>query len=143
MTKTLLLGALVVVSAGCIIVAEDGPYRTRRVVDYEASPPEPYGDVVVVERHHVHTAGCGHYWYNGRWYQHPGHVHGPGCGHVYHEGAWVLAGAVVVKEAHVHDAHCGHYWHSGNWYYMHRHTHGPGCGHYWDNSKRVWIAVKW
>jgi len=100
----------------------------------------PSGVVVAVERVHVHSAACGHYWFDGRWYFHSGHVHAVGCGHVFQEGTWVLAAPVVVEKVHVHDAYCGHYFHGGAWFYMHGHRHGPGCGHHWNGS--LWVAVK-
>jgi hypothetical protein len=48
------------------------------------------GKVVVVERGHVHTAHCGHYWHRGSWYHAAAHVHGDGCGHVHREGRWII-----------------------------------------------------
>ena len=58
----------------------------RHVVVHEAD-----GDVVVIERGHLHTAHCGHWLWRGRWYHRHGHVHAGGCGHVHRDGAWVLA----------------------------------------------------
>lgn len=46
--------------------------------------------VVVVKKGHVHTARCGHYRYNGRWYIVKNHVHGSRCGHRFVRGAWVF-----------------------------------------------------
>ncbi len=58
----------------------------RHVVVHET----PRGDVVVIERGHVHTHHCGHFFRRGHWYVHHGHVHGHGCGHVHRDGIWVL-----------------------------------------------------
>lgn len=139
MTRIVAAAALALASAGCLIV-HDRPYRHTTIVDYETAPPSPSGSLVVIDRGHVHSASCGHYWYNGGWYAHRGHVHGPGCGHVHHDGVWVLAGNVAIKAGHVHSAHCGHYQHGGVWYYMHNHVHGPGCGHVHRGG--AWVAVK-
>lgn len=127
--KTLLVAVAAVGLVGCVVHATGYVHH-----------PAPVGEVVVVERVHVHGAGCGHYWYNGAWYYQSGHVHGSGCGHVFIEGHWVLSAPVVVEKVHVHDAHCGHYFCGGTWYYMHAHHHGPGCGHHWDGH--VWVAVR-
>ena len=112
--KTLLMLAAAAGLGGCVVRA-----------GYVHHAP-PSGEVVVVERVHVHTEACGHYWYNGAWYYHAGHRHAAGCGHVFVEGHWVLSAPVVVETVHVHDAHCGHYFCGGTWYYMHSHHHGPG-----------------
>ena len=50
----------------------------------------PHGDVVVIERGHVHTDRCGHYHYRGGWYHAPGHVHAANCGHVFRGGLWIV-----------------------------------------------------
>jgi hypothetical protein len=47
---------------------------------------------VVIGRGHVHTVGCGHYYYRHHWYYLPAHVHGPHCGHVFVNGGWVARG---------------------------------------------------
>ena len=61
--KTLLLAALLA-TAGC------------------AAP-------AAVEKGHVHTDVCGH-WFDGEgWRTSPGHAHQAGCGHVYRGGRWV------------------------------------------------------
>jgi len=127
--RLLIAGLLAAALGGCVVHVQPAHYH-----------PPPSGEVVVVERVHVHSATCGHYWYDGRWYFHTGHVHAAGCGHVYTEGTWVLAAPVVVERVHVHDAYCGHYYYGNTWYYMHGHRHGPGCGHHWDG--RVWVAVR-
>jgi hypothetical protein len=136
-----LIGAIAAMAyaSGCIIVT-DNPHRHVTYEEYESRPPRPEGDVVRVEHVHVHTEGCGHYWYNGSWYLVSGHVHGPGCGHVCHDGLWVLAGAVPIRENHVHSATCGHYCCNGVWYYMHGHVHGPGCGHAYRSG--IWVTVR-
>src|SRR4051812_13233255 len=94
--------------SGCVVHVKEAPPPHRTVVVEEEYRPAPQGNVVVVERVHVHDANCGHYWYNGSWYIWSGHRHGPNCGHVYHEGHWVMAKQIVVVQGHVHDAHCGH-----------------------------------
>ncbi|HHL72640.1 MAG TPA: hypothetical protein ENJ29_09030 [Bacteroidetes bacterium] len=48
------------------------------------------GTVVVVKKGHVHSARCGHYRHNGRWYYIKGHVHGARCGHKKVNGVWVV-----------------------------------------------------
>lgn len=125
--------------SGCVIHAHPGPPPRHETVVVEEEY-RPQGNVVVVERVHVHDAGCGHYWYNGSWYLHTGHRHGPNCGHVYHDGYWVGARQAVVVQGHVHDAHCGHYYSGSSVYYMHGHHHGPGCGHSWNG--KLWISVR-
>jgi hypothetical protein len=138
--RLLLALSVAALLGGCVVHAHSGPPPHRTVIVEEEYRPAPTGNVVVVERVHVHDDFCGHYWYNGAWYLHTGHRHGPGCGHVFHDGHWVMAGEVVVRQGHVHDAHCGHYFYSGTWYYMHNHHHGPGCGHNWNG--RVWVSVR-
>ena len=51
---------------------------------------EPDGDVVVVERAHVHSHHCGHYYHRGHWRHVRNHIHGHGCGHVHRDGVWVF-----------------------------------------------------
>ena len=141
--KRAIVLAVALAVPGCIVV-HDHDLHPRHVVhddDYEVRRPAPVGQVVVIERGHIHSEGCGHYWYNGSWYHSTGHVHGAGCGHAFVEGVWVHAGVVTVAAAHVHNDHCGHFQCGGSWYYMHEHHHGPGCGHSYRNG--VWIAVKW
>lgn len=46
--------------------------------------------VVVVKKGHKHTARCGHYRHNGRWYFIKGHHHQKGCGHHFAGGVWVF-----------------------------------------------------
>jgi hypothetical protein len=46
--------------------------------------------VVVIERGHVHSHHCGHYFRRGCWYMAHGHVHGHGCGHFHRDGIWVI-----------------------------------------------------
>ncbi len=139
MKRAIILVAAIAVP-GCLVVRDHPPRRVVVDDDYEVSRPAPSGNVWVVDRTHVHTSGCGHYWHNGTWYHHTGHVHGAGCGHAFVEGVWVHAGVVTIKTGHVHSDHCGHFQHGGSWYYMHEHRHGPGCGHVHRNG--IWIAVK-
>jgi len=134
--KTLIGMVLAAALSGCVVHVHENPPPQRAVVVED----HPQGNVVVVERVHVHDAGCGHYWYNGSWYLHAGHRHAAGCGHVFHEGHWVMAREVVVVQGHVHNATCGHYFHGNTVYYMHNHQHGPGCGHNWNG--KIWIAVR-
>lgn len=47
-------------------------------------------DVVVIERGHVHTDHCGHFFHRGHWRHHHGHVHRHGCGHHLRGGLWVV-----------------------------------------------------
>lgn len=137
-----MLAAAIGAAGGCLIHTADG--ETALILpgmiivdrDEDAHRP-PVGTVWTEEARHTHDAHCGHYWYDGRWYQWRDHVHGPRCGHVFHNGVWVLAGAVRVARGHVHDAHCGHYHWNGHWYYMRGHRHGHSCGHHWDG--RMWI----
>ncbi len=137
-----LFALLGLATSGCrVYVHEHERRQPDRVVVYEDRHDDPVGTVVVIDRGHVHSEHCGHYWYNGRWYHHTAHRHGQGCGHVYHDGAWVLAVVHREQSGHVHSANCGHYHHNGSWYYMRGHVHGAGCGHRWDG--RVWIAVRW
>lgn len=122
---------------GCVVhVRELRPQRHVTVV--EEAHEAPSGAVWVVETRHVHSDHCGHYWYNGQWYQVRGHVHGAGCGHIYHDGHWVLAAASSRDCAH--DDRCGHYHHNGRWYFMRGHVHRKGCGHEWNG--RMWITVR-
>jgi hypothetical protein len=58
----------------------------RHVVVHET----PRGDVVVIERGHIHSHHCGHYFHRGHWYVAHGHVHAHGCGHVHRDGIWVV-----------------------------------------------------
>ena len=58
----------------------------RHVVVHET----PRGDVVVIERGHLHSHHCGHYFWRGGWYHHAGHVHAHGCGHAHRDGIWVV-----------------------------------------------------
>lgn len=37
--------------------------------------PASQPSTVVIEKDHDHGAGCGHYYYNGRWYAEPEHIH--------------------------------------------------------------------
>jgi hypothetical protein len=37
--------------------------------------PAQQPSTIVIEKEHVHGAGCGHYYYNGRWYAEPEHIH--------------------------------------------------------------------
>lgn len=46
--------------------------------------------VVVVKKGHLHTARCGHYRYNGKWYIIKNHAHGPKCGHHFVSGVWIF-----------------------------------------------------
>ena len=75
MMKLLALLLLALAAAGC----------RRHVVVHEAD-----GDVVVVERGHVHSHVCGHYYHRGRWRVVHNHVHAHGCGHVYRDNVWVF-----------------------------------------------------
>ncbi|MEM7305593.1 MAG: hypothetical protein AAF682_02930 [Planctomycetota bacterium] len=63
--------------SGCILHGGHGGYH------------RPHGKHVVISGGHVHTTGCGHYAYRGRWYHAGKHVHGPGCGHHFSGGIWV------------------------------------------------------
>jgi len=49
-----------------------------------------YPRAVVIQKGHVHTVRCGHYYYRGQWYFLPAHVHGPRCGHVLVHGVWLV-----------------------------------------------------
>lgn len=59
----------------------------RHVVVHETAR----GDVVVIERGHVHSHHCGHYLWRGGWRHHHGHVHAHDCGHVHRDGIWIVA----------------------------------------------------
>jgi hypothetical protein len=48
------------------------------------------GRVVVIDRGHVHSHHCGHYWHRGNWHHLASHVHGDGCGHHHREGRWIV-----------------------------------------------------
>ena len=41
------------------------------VIEQPAAKPT----TVIIEKEHVHSATCGHYYYNGAWYSEPEHVH--------------------------------------------------------------------
>lgn len=60
----------------------------RHVVVHERHDHDP--DVVVIERGHVHTDHCGHFFHRGHWRHHHGHVHRHGCGHHFRGGLWVV-----------------------------------------------------
>ena len=75
MMKLLALLLLALGAAGC----------RRHVVVHEAD-----GDVVVIERGHVHSHHCGHYFHRGHWRYARGHVHAHGCGHVHRDNVWVF-----------------------------------------------------
>jgi hypothetical protein len=119
--------------SGCMLVT-DKHGHTRLVLFH----PEPVGVAVSRVDCHHHD-GCGHYWYNDRWYAHHGHRHGHGCGHYYHGGRWVLAGSVNVGHGHVCNHHCDHYHHNGHWYGVRHHRHGHGCGHVLRGG--VWVGI--
>ena len=76
--RLLLAVSLAAALGGCVVHAHGYVHH-----------PAPTGEVVVVERVHVHSAACGHYWYDGRWYVHSGHVHAAGCGHHWNGSVWV------------------------------------------------------
>jgi hypothetical protein len=60
------------------------------IVHAHRPPPPPHRDVVVIERGHVHSDHCGHYYHRGGWYHSQGHVHGASCGHVFRGGLWIV-----------------------------------------------------
>ena len=79
--RGILLGALLLVGlSSCVATAR--PARGR---------PQA-AKVVVVKKGHAHTARCGHYRHDGRWYHLKGHVHKRGCGHAHVQGVWVRRG---------------------------------------------------
>ncbi|MFQ5599867.1 MAG: hypothetical protein ACE5G2_04850 [Candidatus Krumholzibacteriia bacterium] len=78
--KIVLLMIVVLGASGC-----GRPYTRTRVVHHH-----PHGKVVVIHKGHVHTARCGHYRYNARWYYMKGHAHGKHCGHVRVNGIWII-----------------------------------------------------
>jgi len=114
--------------AGCVVHAHPVVYHR---------PPAEHREVVVT---HVHDGGCGHYYYEGRWYEHQGHVHGAGCGHYYHGGRWVLVQEYRPPERHVCVETCNHYHHEGHWYVVAEHRHGAGCGHVFRGG--MWIVIR-
>ncbi len=73
----------------CVVHVKEAPPPQRTAVVEEEYRPAPQGNVVVVERLHVHNADCGHYRYNGSWYIWSGHHHGPDCGHNRNGKVWV------------------------------------------------------
>jgi hypothetical protein len=70
--------------AGLLALAATASCR-RHVVIRERD-----GDVVVIERGHIHSDHCGHWFHRGRWHHHAGHVHKHGCGHVHRDGLWII-----------------------------------------------------
>ena len=73
----MLIVALVV--SGC-----GRPARRVHVVDHGKA------QVVVIKKGHVHSARCGHYRHNNKWYFVNGHVHGKRCGHAKVNNVWVI-----------------------------------------------------
>jgi hypothetical protein len=63
------LTALVVACAAASGCRSDEPDTV--VVREPAQQPS----TIIIEKEHVHGAGCGHYYYNGRWYAEPEHIH--------------------------------------------------------------------
>ncbi|MCI0416827.1 hypothetical protein L0222_29005 [bacterium] len=45
---------------------------------------------VVIQKGHIHSARCGHYYHRSKWYFVKGHVHRPRCGHAFVGGVWVI-----------------------------------------------------
>ena len=41
------------------------------VIERPATQPQ----TVIIEKEHVHSATCGHYYHNGVWYAEPEHIH--------------------------------------------------------------------
>jgi len=74
-TFALLLLLVAATAAGC----------RRHVIIHEKD-----GDVVVIERGHIHSDHCGHFFHGGHWRYHNGHVHRAGCGHHFRGGIWVV-----------------------------------------------------
>jgi len=68
--RSLIATLLAAAAGGCVGHVQPAHYH-----------PPPQGEIVVVERVHVHDATCGHYYYGNTWYYMQGHRHGPGCGH--------------------------------------------------------------
>jgi hypothetical protein len=64
-TLTLVLAALA--ATACRSKEPD-----RIVIDRSPSAPP---STIVIEKDHAHGSGCGHYYYNGRWYAEPEHIH--------------------------------------------------------------------
>jgi hypothetical protein len=64
--KLTALAVAFVAAAGC---RSDEPDTV--VVHEPANQPS----TIVIEKDHAHAAGCGHHYYNGRWYAEPEHIH--------------------------------------------------------------------
>ena len=48
------------------------------------------GEPIEVAPQHVHSASCGHFRRQNRWYYAPDHAHHSGCGHIFRDGVWVV-----------------------------------------------------
>ena len=80
-TRAILLGLLLAFGiSGC---------ARRTAVRVNVGHPAS-AKVVVVKKGHRHTAHCGHYRFNGKWYFVKGHHHRRGCGHAFVGGVWVF-----------------------------------------------------
>ena len=69
-----------------LLVAATASGCRRHVIVHEKAN----GDVVVIERGHIHSDHCGHYYHGGHWRFSSGHVHQHGCGHVHRGGMWIV-----------------------------------------------------
>lgn len=69
-----------------LLVAATASGCRRHVIVHE----KKNGDIVVIERGHIHSDHCGHFFHGGHWRHHHGHVHRHGCGHHFRGGIWVV-----------------------------------------------------
>jgi len=136
--------------AGCgkkkerVVIYKDGAAPQREYddveIEYDDDDYDDDEDVEVhIERRHVCTRACNHYWNGSRIIVLRNHVHGPGCGHVWQDRYWVRGPRRVVRTQHVCTRACNHYWNGSRIIEVRGHRHGPGCGHSWGGS--YWIVA--
>lgn len=83
-------GMAALAAAGCFAIVGCQGASTGPAKEAASSKPSPRGRIVrQMSPTHVHNTSCGHFYYNGNWYEMPGHLHGPACGHEFQDGMWV------------------------------------------------------
>jgi hypothetical protein len=62
------------IAAITVVLAAAGCRRPQQTVVVDRTE-EPKPSTVVIDRTHVHSTECGHFYYNGHWYSDSAHVH--------------------------------------------------------------------